>query len=85
MQKIEMIRPDIFVIRLGDDIPEIKPEKEFTCFFIVNHLNDKEYIRHLAKMMLIAGCKKVDRYLFYDDEDACREVIEKLNDPNREE
>ena len=62
MQKIEMIRPDIFVIRLGDEIPEIKQEKKFSCFFIVNRMNDKEYIKSLAKRLLRAGCREFSFY-----------------------
>ena len=41
---------------------ELKPTHRFSCFFIVEHTFDAEFIKDQAMQLLLAGCQEFDFY-----------------------
>lgn len=56
--------PRLHKIDLMSGEISIHPEHAFSCFFIVQHMNDKLFIDQLGQRLLLAGCKD---YTFYGE------------------
>lgn len=41
---------------------ELNPTHGFSCFFIVEHIDDKEFIKDQALQLLLSGCRNFDFY-----------------------
>lgn len=39
---------------------DLNPRHTFSCFFIVQHTDDKEFIKEQAMQLLLAGCRNID-------------------------
>ncbi|MBQ9968161.1 MAG: hypothetical protein IJO88_05515 [Oscillospiraceae bacterium] len=48
---------DIIWVDLRDGMPELLPEENSHCFFVVEHLNDRHFIYETARQMLSGGCR----------------------------
>ena len=67
MVRYEKLRPNFYSADLGDGKIEMKPAHNFSCFFIVQHVEDKEFIKNLAVQLLLTGCRI---FQFYGEKEA---------------
>ena len=62
MQRYKKLRPNLFSADLHYGKIDIKPDHYFSCFFIVQHTDDREFIKDQAIQLLLAGCRNYDFY-----------------------
>lgn len=62
MQRYEMLRNNLYSTDLLYGKIELKPTHTFSCFFIVEHTFDVEFIKNQAIQLLLAGCQEFDFY-----------------------
>ncbi len=54
------LQPSLISVDLADRCVHIQPNHEFSCFFLVQHTNDRVFIEKLATQLLLAGCRSFD-------------------------
>ena len=62
MQRYKKLRHNLFSADLHFGKIEIKPDHYCSCFFIVQHTDDREFIKDQAIQLLLAGCRNYDFY-----------------------
>lgn len=62
MQRYEMLRNNLYSADLLYGKIELKPTHRFSCFFIVEHTFDVEFINDQAMQLLLEGCQEFDFY-----------------------
>ena len=62
MQRYEMLRNNLYSADLLYGKIELKPTHRFSCFFIVEHTFDVEFIKDQAMQLLLAGCQEFGFY-----------------------
>lgn len=53
---------NFFGVRLEIGNIDLRPDHTFSCYFIVEHPHDAEFIEKQARQLLLAGCKN---FVFY--------------------
>ena len=71
MQRYKKLRPNLFSADLHYGKIDIKPDHYFSCFFIVQHTDDREFIKEQMIQLLLSGCRWFD---FYGDKGAVWEA-----------
>lgn len=62
MPRYKKLRPNLYSADLFYGKIDLKPGHGFSCFFIVQHTDDKEFIKDQAIQLLLAGCRNFDFY-----------------------
>ena len=62
MPRYRKLRPNLYSADLVYGKIDLKPGHGFSCFFIVQHIDDKEFIKDQAIQLLLAGCRNFDFY-----------------------
>ena len=58
--RYEKLRPNLYGAHLVFGKIDLNPTHRFSCFFIVQHTDDKEFIKKQAMQLLLAGCRNYD-------------------------
>lgn len=58
--KYEKLRPNLYGAHLVYGKIDLNPTHRFSCFFIVQHTDDTEFIKKQAMQLLLAGCRNFD-------------------------
>ncbi len=56
------LRPNLYSDDLIYGKIDLKPRHDFSCFFIVQHMDNKEFIKEQLLQLLLAGCQHYDFY-----------------------
>ena len=60
MAELRQLTKDIFCCRLEDPIPDFTGR--FSCFFLVNYIDDYDFAEALCKRLILAGCRYIHSY-----------------------
>lgn len=73
MLRYEKIRPNLYGLDMLYGKIDLKPTHGFSCFFIVEHIEDNDFIKRQAMQLLLAGCR--DFNLYGKTEYTCQEKL----------
>lgn len=62
MQRYEKLLPNLYGADLFYGKIDLKVNHSFSCYFIVQHTNEEEFIREQFLQLLLTGCQK---FIFY--------------------
>ena len=62
MLRYEKIRPNLYGLDMLYGKIDLKPTHGFSCFFIVEHIEDNDFIKRQAMQFLLAGCRDFNLY-----------------------
>lgn len=62
MQQYEKLGNNLYGAEMYRGKLELKPTHGFSCFFIVEHIADKEFVKNQAMQLLLAGCRNFNFY-----------------------
>ena len=60
--RYKKLLPNLYSADLHYGKIELKPTHGFSCFFIIRHTDDKEFIKDQAIQLLLSGCRNFDFY-----------------------
>ena len=58
--RYEKLRPNLYSADLVCGKIDLDPSHRFSCYFIVQHTDDPEFIKKQAMQLLLAGCRNFD-------------------------